>query len=432
MPFTVSMPKLSPTMEQGVIAKWHKVEGDLVESGELLLEITTDKATVEHNALDEGYLRKILVSEGAQASINQPIAIFTETQDESIEGYQPEGVPAKAPEKKEVEIKTSKEEAPKDTPKVTSTMMAQPAFEPEPPNENYRFPFPSGLENTKVLASPLAKKIARENHLDLSSIKGSGPRGRIMKKDLELAQSKSMASLSHAPALGEVSGSYEEIPLSHIQKVVGDRLQASKSFIPHFYINQNVDVEPLMRVREELKSQNIKVSFNDFVVRASALALREHPKINSGFNSVKGALIRFKTIDISIAVSLEEGLITPILRFADYKNVGQIASEVKHLAKQARLGKLSMEEFKGGSFTISNLGMYGITDLKPVINPPQAAILGVGGIQEVARFKEGQCVKGYQMVLTLAADHRAINGEDGARFLKTLRELLENPSVLLL
>ena len=422
-------------MENGVIAKWHKVEGDKVESGDLLLEITTDKATVEHNALDEGFLRKIIVQEGQSAAINQGIAVFTETEDESIEGYQPEGLAPAAPEKEasaEQDSSESEKTAPTKTVAQPTSTMAQPAFEPEPPIEDYDSPFATFPKEGKVLASPLAKKIAKEKGLDLKSIKGSGPRGRIMKDDLEFAQSSGASSFGLKSLPEFAPGSYEEEPLSAVQEVVGARLQASKSFIPHFYINQNVDAGPIMRVRSELKAQGIKVSFNDFVVRASALALKEHPKINSGFNSVKQSLIRFKTVDISIAVSLEEGLITPIVRYADYKNLGQISSEVKYLAKRAREGKLAMEEFKGGSFTISNLGMYGVTDLKPVINPPQAAILGVGGLQEVPRMKEGQWVLGHQMTLTLAADHRAVNGEDGAKFMKTLKELLENPSILLI
>lgn len=433
MPFTVTMPKLSPTMENGVIAKWHKVEGDHVESGDLLLEITTDKATVEHNALDEGYLRKIIVAEGSNASINQAIAIFTESEDESIEGYQPEGqaAPVQEEPKEESEDQEAQKEVSKPAPSSNAQSFSQPAFEPEPPLEKYDSPFNTTPSSGKILASPLAKKIAKEKNLDLTTVKGSGPRGRIMKDDLQLAQPCVASKLGAQSIPSDPPGSYEEVPLSAVQEVVGSRLQASKTFIPHFYINQNIDAGPLMRCRKELASQGIKVSFNDFVVKATALSLKQHPKVNSGFNSVNQTLIRFKTVDISIAVSLDEGLITPIVRYADYKNIGQISSEVKLLATKAREGKLAMEEFKGGSFTISNLGMYGITDLKPVINPPQAAILGVGGIQEVPRLKDGQLVAGHQMVLTLAADHRAINGEDGAKFMKTLKGLLENPSILL-
>lgn len=421
-------------MEEGVIAKWHAQEGAKVESGHVLLEITTDKATVEHNALDEGFLRKILVPEGQKASVNAPIAVFTETAEESIDGYEPEGVGPEAPKEEKKETKKEEVDKPKGEKSKESSgaSFTQPHFVPEAPVENYKFPFSTEKSSGKIPASPLAKKIAKENNLDLSSVKGSGPGGRIMSEDLDLAQGKSLASFSHGKIPDIAPGSYEEQEMSPVQAIVANRLQASKTFIPHFYLNQNVDVSGLIRVRTELKNQNIKLSFNDFVIRATALALKEHPKVNSGFNSQNQTLIRFKTVDISIAVSLDEGLITPIIRFADYKNLGQISQEVKKLAQKARENKLEMQEFKGGSFTISNLGMYGTTSILPVINPPQAAILGVGGIRPVPKIENGELVEGSEMTLTLAADHRAVNGEDGALFLKTLKELLENPSVLLI
>ena len=420
-------------MEHGIIAKWHKKIGDKVEAGEVLLEITTDKATVEHSALDEGFLRDILIPEGSQANVNQAIAVFTEDESESIEGYQPEGqAPAESKEKVEEDEKPQEAQSSPTSEKPQVASFSQPAFIPEPPLESYRFPYNIDVGTSKVPASPLAKKIAKEKNLDLSSIKGSGPGGRVMSEDLDLAQQKSLASFSKGESPTIASGAYDEEAMSPVQAIVADRLQAAKTFIPHFYINQDVEVSAMMRVRTELKNQNIKVSYNDFVTRACALALKEHPKINSGFNSQNKTIIRFKTIDIAIAVSLDEGLITPIIRYADYKNLGQLSQEVKGLAKKARDGKLAMEEFKGGSFTISNLGMYGISSLLPVINPPQAAILGVGGISTFPKVENGELIEGHKMSLTLAADHRAINGEDGAKFLKTLKGLLENPSVLLI
>lgn len=431
MPFTVTMPKLSPTMEQGVIAKWHKKEGDKVESGDLLLEITTDKATVEHNALDEGWLKKIIVKEGSSASINDPIAIFTVEQNESIEGYALKA-PVLASKKIEQHNDSAQETAAPVMKSSATSAMMQPVFEPEEPLKNYQYPFMANTIEGKLLATPLAKKIAKDKNLDLSTVKGSGPNGRIMSEDLALAIPKSVAHSNHKEAPELAPGSYEEVEMTAIQTVVANRLQAAKTFIPHFYINQNVQVTALMRVRAELKNQNINVSFNDLMIRAAALALKEHPKINSGFNSKNQKIIRFKTIDIAVAVSLQEGLITPIIRHADYKNVQQISLEVKQLAQKARDNQLKMEEFKGGSFTISNLGMYGITSVLPVINPPQAAILGVGGIEEVPKIEKDLLALSYQMTLTLAADHRAINGEDGAKFLATLKKLIENPSVLLI
>lgn len=427
MPFTVTMPKLSPTMEEGTIAKWHKKEGDRVEAGELLVEVATDKATVEYNALDEGFLRKILVFEGGHAIINQPIAIFTVKANESIEGYQPEGVKP-APKVETAVVRETKRETVQESAAVS---MQQPAFVPEPPLENYQFQFPTGSPGKRVAASPLAKKLAKQKGLDLSSVKGSGSSGRITSKDLNLAQPDLAVSFNQRQVPTLAPGTYEEIPLTPMRKVIGTRLQQSKSFIPHFYVRVEVDAESLFLARDQLKNGELKITYNDFIVRAAALALKEHPQVNSGFDSVTQSLIQFKTIDIAIAVSVEAGLITPIIRHADYKNLGELSAEIKELAIRAKLGKLKPEEYKGGSFTISNLGMFGISDFVAVINPPQAAILAVAGIEETVRWKAGAAAPGKKMQLTLSADHRVVDGADAAKFLKTLQKYLENPSLLL-
>ncbi|MDE3046263.1 MAG: pyruvate dehydrogenase complex dihydrolipoamide acetyltransferase [Verrucomicrobiota bacterium] len=428
MPFTVTMPKLSPTMEEGTIAKWHKKVGDHVKSGDLLVEVATDKATVEYNALDEGYLRKILIKEGAHATVNQPIAIFTLQPSENIDQYQPEGIsPAPVPEKK-VAAPAPALAAHKPTP---APAIAQPAFVPEPPIENYDFEFPAGPANKRSVASPLAKKLAKEKGLDLTSVKGSGPNGRVTSRDLDLAQPSQPISFARREVPTIAPGTFEEIPLTPMRKVIGARLQQSKGSIPHFYVRQEIDAEPLIQIREQLKSGGLNVTFNDFIVRACALALRAHPRINSGFNSVNQSIILFKTVDISIAVSIEAGLITPILRHADYKNLGEISVEVKELAARAKAGKLLPEEYKGGSFTISNLGMYGISDFVAVINPPQSCILAVAGIEDTVRLKNGLAALGKKLNLTLAADHRVVDGADAAKFLKDVQKYLENPSLLL-
>lgn len=429
MPFTLTMPKLSPTMEEGLIAKWHKKPGDKVEAGELLLEVATDKATVEYNALDEGFLRKILVAEGGGAIVNQPIAIFTATLNESIEGYQPEGTSPK------------KEEKPKEEKKETPTAaqpqsgaaptIQQPAFLPEPALEGYAFEFPTEEGSARQAASPLAKKLAREKGVDLSTVKGTGPHGRVVSRDLELGQPDQIVAFGRRDQPTVAPGTYEEVPLTPMRKAVGTRLQQSKSYIPHFYVRQEIDAKPLFDAREQLKECNVKVSFNDFVMRATALALRAHPGVNSGFNSVTQSLIYFKTIDISVAVSVDGGLITPIIRHADFKNLGQISVEIKELATRAKTGKLEPHEYKGGSFTVSNLGMFGISEFAAIINPPQAAILAVGGIEECVRLKEGQAVAGKKMMLTLSADHRVIDGAEGAKFLKTVQKYLECPAMLI-
>ncbi len=426
MPFTVTMPKLSPTMEEGTITKWHKKEGDKVEAGEVLLEVATDKATVEYNALDEGFLRKILIASGAMATVNQPIAIFTEKANESIAGYEPKGTPPKeAPQEKQ----QPKEE--KTPMKQTSTpSMPQVAFQPEAPLENYAFEFPTSAITKRIPASPLAKKLAKDKGLDLTTVKGTGPGGRVTSKDLDLAQSDQVVTFGRREMPMMAPGSFEEVPLSPMRKVIATRLQQAKMSIPHIYVHQEIDAEPLFYAREQLKTGNLKVSVNDFIIRAAALALREHPHCNSGFNAATQSIILFKTIDISVAVSVEGGLITPIIRHADYKNIGEISLEIKELAARARAGKLQEKEYKGGSFTISNMGMYGITDFCAIINPPQAAILAVGGIEECARVKNGQVIAGKKMHLVVSADHRVIDGAEAAKWLKSLQKYLENPTLL--
>lgn len=433
MPFTVTMPKLSPTMEEGTIVKWHQAIGNFVEAGALLLEVATDKATVEYNALDSGYLRKILIPEGQPAIVNQAIAIFTENKEESIKGYKPTGTVPQAAEAKPAAVETSSDAQPAvPAPTVRAGVMQQPSFVPEQPLANYAFEMPSGQLEGRLAASPLAKKLAREKGLDLTTVKGTGPGQRIVSKDLERAQPSSAIAFGHRETPSAIPGEYTEESLNPIRKVVGQRLQESKSFIPHFYVQQAIDAHPLFSVRQQLQNLGIKLTFNDFVVRACALALKQHPNINSGFNSVNQSIIRFKTIDISIAVSLPDGLITPIVRHADFKNLGELSLEVRNLAKRAKEGKLEAHEYKGGSFTISNLGMFGVSNFQAIINPPQAAILAVSGIQDVPVVKNDHVVPGKVMNLTLSVDHRVIDGVAASEFMKTLQKYLENPSGLLI
>lgn len=420
MPITITMPKLSPTMEEGMIVKWHKKVGDKVEAGALLLEVATDKATVEYNALDEFFLREILVAEGKSAVINQPIAIGTATANEPYEVPKPEGAKPAMP--------TQKTDAPK-APAAPAPTAPVPQFAPEPPLQGYKFSFPTGEGRTA--ASPLAKKIAKEKGIDLTTVKGTGPGGRVTSDDLNLAQPDLPVTFGRRELPTDVPGSYEEIALTPMRKAVGQRLQQSKSSIPHFYITQEIDAEPMIALREQLKEGGLKVTYNDFVLRACAVALRQHPEVNSGFDSTKQSIIQFKTVDISVAVSIEGGLITPIVRHADYKNIGELSAEVKALAARAKEGKLEPHEYKGGSFTISNLGMYGVSEFIAVINPPQAAILAIAGIEPCARIRGKEVVAGQRMNITLSADHRVVDGSDGAKFLQTVKKFLENPALLL-
>ncbi len=436
MPFTLTMPKLSPTMEQGTIVKWHKKVGEQVKEGDVLFEVATDKATVEYNAIDEGFLRKILVQENEDAELNQPVAIFTESQEESIEGYEPEGkitaseeVSEKAADHGENEQK-DKTEQPQPTIR-SGKEFTRPTFAPEPPLENYEFPWHQYPQD-RALASPLARKMAAERNIDLTSIKGSGPGGRVMSRDLDLATPKNSVTFAAQEIPEIIPGSYDEEIISPMRKAIGERLQASKSSIPHFYVQQEVCVDALIAVRQQLKEFALKLTLNDFITRATALSLREHPEINSGFNSQENKIIRFKTIDIAVAVSIEKGLITPIIRHADYKNLGELSVEIKQLASLASQGKLQPQQYRGGSFTISNLGMYGILDFQAVINPPQAAILAVGGIHDKLHLVHGMATPYKAMIFSLSSDHRVVDGADAAQFLKTLKKYLENPAVLLI
>ncbi len=429
MATTITMPALSPTMVEGSIAKWLKKEGDKVSEGDPLCEITTDKSTVEFTAIETGYIRKIVVQEGQRAVVNQGIAIVTESADEDISAYQLE-----EPNLKKVtaalgseKSSTSEQQAEK-TPTSTPTgVLSAMTFEPAPPRTGYKFPAKD--EMASVVASPLAKRIAKEQGLDLTSVRGSGPSGRIIAKDLETAQKKGLISYGDGtPNLAP--GTFEEETLTPIRKVIGDRLQTSKMTIPHYYITEEIHVDALIELRAQLKEMGMKVTFNDFILRATALTLRKHPGVNSGYNSKDSKIIRFKTVDISLAVSIPDGLITPIIFHADYKDLLQLSGEARALAKKAKENRLAPEEYQGGSFTVSNLGMFGIHSFKAVINPPQAAILAVGGIKEKAIVKNGQIISGHVMYVTISLDHRVIDGAEGAMFLHTLKRYLENPASL--
>lgn len=394
IPFT--MPKLSPTMESGVIVKWHKKVGDKVEPGDLIIEVSTDKATVEHNAIDEGYLREILVQEGQEAAVNQPIAILTETADAPIEK-------AATPTPKKEEVKAAPAEVKKEEKPISKEA------------------------DTRVKASPLAKKLASEQNLDLKNVEGTGPGGRIVSRDLQNAQPKAKAPVSSQPA-----GSFTEETLTPIRKVIAQRLQAAKNTIPHFYVTTEINADALVHFREQLSHNEVKVSFNDLVVKAAAIALRSHPVVNSGFNDKTQSIIRFQSIDISVAVSYDQGLITPIVPQADHKTLTDLSAMIRELAKKAKAGKLQPHEFQGGSFTVSNLGMYGVSEFQAIINPPQAAILAVSSIMDKPIVKNGQVVPGKTMNLTLSVDHRVIDGVAAAQFLQTLQKILENPITLVI
>jgi pyruvate dehydrogenase E2 component (dihydrolipoamide acetyltransferase) len=373
------MPKLSPTMKEGRVAKWHKSEGTFVDAGDLLLEIGTDKATIEHHATDPGWLRKILVAEGAVAPVGEALALLT------------------ADEKEEVVI-------------PPSSPVAQPPKQTVATPKTVHF----SSEKTSVRASPLAKKLAKERGIQLQGIQGTGPGGRIMSRDVPLDASQSVQ--------GE--------PLSPIRQVIAERLQLSKSTIPHFYLNIDVNAENLSNLRESLKASGQRITINDFVIRATALALIKHPKVRTTFDARHRTVISHKAADICVAVSVQDGLFTPIVFSAESKNLQQISEEVKLLAARARDGKLQPNEYLGGVFTISNLGAYGIKEFYSIINPPQVAILSVGAIVDIPVIVQGAVVPGKSMNLCLAVDHRVLDGVDAATFLQTIKIYLENPNLL--
>lgn len=435
MPFTLTMPKLSPTMEEGTIAKWHKKEGDSVEADELIFEVATDKATVEYNVLDGGFLRKILVAEGSEAKVNQPVAIFTETQEESLEGYQAEGLgdfkstaAAQAPQTAKPVQADKKEEVP---PPKKEEVPSQNNDKSDQKKTGELKSSNSADSSARIIASPLAKKLAKERNIDLNQVVGSGPNQRIMSRDLGQPEQELKTAQQQIQPL-EPMGSYTEETLSQVRKVIAKRLQEAKATIPHIYIDVKVNAENLVQFRNQLSQLDVKVSINDCLIKACAIALKKHPEINSGFNSQNSTLIRFQTVDISVAVSIKEGLITPIVRYADHKSLTEISKEIRELAARAKTGKLKLEEFQGGSFSVSNLGMFGVSSFQAIINPPQACLLAISSIQNVPVVKDHQVVPGKVFHMTLSCDHRVVDGAAGAVFLQTLKEILEKPLALLL
>ncbi len=403
----VRMPKLSDTMTEGVVAKWHKKVGDKVKSGELLAEIETDKATMDFESFFDGVMLHIGIEEGKGAPVDSILAII---------GAAGEDVSAllsgDAPAKVEVAVKS-------ETPaKAAETTMAAPATSSS-----------TASSDNRLKASPLAKKIAEDKGIDLSKVQGSGDEGRIVKKDVENFTPSKQNTTSATSYTGVES--FTEEPVSQMRKTIARRLAESKFSAPHFYLKMEVEMSNAMESRKAINDLSpVKISFNDMVVKAVAIALRSNPKVNSSW---LGDKIRYNNhINIGVAMAVEDGLLVPVVRFADNKSLSQIASEVKVYSQKAKDKKLQPSDWEGNTFTISNLGMYGIDDFTAIINPPDACILAVGGIKETAVVKNGQIVPGNIMKLTLSCDHRVVDGATGAAFLQTLKNLLENPVTMLI
>jgi pyruvate dehydrogenase E2 component (dihydrolipoamide acetyltransferase) len=456
MPVEVLMPALSPTMTEGNLAKWHKKEGDAVKAGDILAEIETDKATMEFEAVDEGTLGRILVAEGTQAvKVNQPIAVILGEGEDAAALDQAKPAPAKpaaaapAPQKAEAAAAANKPAPAPVAPKTAPP----PARAAAPPPIAAAAPRGNGhADGERVFASPLAKRMAEQAGIDLARLTGSGPHGRIVKHDIEAALAKGPGALkapaARAPAapgaplslpsygkeqVVALAGNppYEEVPLTAMRRVIAKRMQEAKATIPHFYLTVDCEIDSLLRMRKEInENADVKVSVNDFVIKAVALTLMKVPAANASFS--EDAILRWKTADIAVAVALDDGLITPIIRHAEQKGVGTISAEMRDLAARARAGKLKLTEFQGGTFSISNLGMYGIKDFAAVINPPQGGILAVGAGEQRPVVKNGQVTVATIMSCTIACDHRAVDGATGAQWLQQFKKIIEAPAMLAL
>ena len=442
MPIEILMPALSPTMTEGNLARWLKKEGDEVHSGDVLAEIETDKATMEVEAVDDGKMGKILVPEGAQGiKVNEPIALLLgEGEDASTIEKLAAPVPQMAPE----------------TPPPVESAQPAPATTVIPARE---------AGNGRIFASPLARRMAQQAGLDLGAIRGSGPQGRIVKSDIEAVLSPRPGAPAPTPPRSTtppqlvpvqiptapvptpsaplrsskervvaLAGNppYTERPLNAMRRVIARRLTESKQTVPHFYLTMDCEIDALLKIRGELnaKSDAYRISVNDFVVRAAALALRQVPAANAAWSD--DAILLWDTVDIAIAVALDDGLITPIVKAADRKGLAVIASETKDLVARARDSKLKLEEFQGGTFSISNLGMYGVREFAAVINPPHGGILAVGAGEQRPVVKNGALTVATVMSCTLSCDHRAVDGAVGAQFLAAFKKFVEDPLTMLL
>ncbi|MEL6597173.1 MAG: pyruvate dehydrogenase complex dihydrolipoamide acetyltransferase [Pseudomonadota bacterium] len=434
MPTEVLMPALSPTMEEGTLAKWLVKEGDTVNSGDLLAEIETDKATMEFEAVDEGVIGKILVEEGTEGvKVNTAIAVLLED-GESADDIGDTAAPAPAAEAS--------------APEKAATPAEQSAAATPAPAA------PASSDGGRIFASPLARRIAADKGLDLSQIKGSGPKGRIVKADVETAEAQPAAATpaeaapAAAPAAAKapegMSSSavekmyegrdYEAVPLDGMRKTIAARLTEAKQTIPHFYLRRDIQLDNLMKFRSQLNKQleprGVKLSVNDFVIKACALALQQVPDANAVWAGDK--VLKLTPSDVAVAVAIEGGLFTPVLKDAEMKSLSALSAEMKDLAARARDRKLAPHEYQGGTFAISNLGMFGIDNFDAVINPPHGAILAVGaGVKKPIVGADGELAVAIVMSVTLSVDHRVIDGAMGAELLTAIKDNLENPMTML-
>ncbi len=446
MPIPISMPALSPTMTEGKLVRWMKAEGEAVAPGDLLAEIETDKATMEVEAVDEGVLGRILVPEGAEGvPVNAPIAVLL-LEGEDSGALDAAGFAAPAPA------------APAPAPAAPATSAPAPSAGPAPVHPGSLAPPPAApapapvsaapaapASGGRVFASPLARRMAAQAGIDLAGIAGGGPNGRIVKADIEAAIAgraarpaaatapvAATAAPAPAPAAAPGAPEYDEIPNTTMRKVIARRLSESKRDAPHFYMTIDCEIDALLDIRRKLNEavEDGRISVNDMVVRAAALALKRVPAANASWT---GEAIRvYRSVDISVAVAVEGGLVTPVVRGAQNKGLAEIAAETRDFAARARAGRLMPEDYMGGTFSISNLGMYGVREFAAVINPPQGAILAVGAGEKRPVVRDDALAIATVMSCTLSADHRVVDGAAGAEFLAAFRKLIENPLSMLL
>lgn len=419
----IYMPKLSDTMTEGVVAEWNKKVGDDVSEGELLAEIETDKATMEFESFYDGVLLHIGVEKGKAVPVNTLLAIIGEKGEDVAKII----ADLEASTKEEVK----EEEAPaKADLKPIPTPASKPVVERTTPEAPVIASLVEEEMNGRVFASPLAKKMASEKGIDLTNVNGTGDNGRIVKRDIE-------HYVPYVPAMGGNKRAHVGVetftdePISQMRKVIAKRLSESKFTAPHFYLTIEMDMDRAIDMRTSLKeAAQVRISYNDMVIKACALALREHPAVNSAW--LGDVIRRNEHVHIGVAVAVDEGLLVPVVRFADGKGMPEIGAEVRELAKKAKSKKLQPSEWEGNTFTISNLGMFGIDQFTAIVNPPDSCIMAVGGIREVPVVKNGQVVPGNVMKVTLSCDHRVVDGVLGASFLDTFKTLMENPVMLLI
>ena len=425
----IRMPKMSDTMEEGVIAGWLKKVGDEVKSGDILAEVETDKATMELESYDDGFLLHVGVKDGESVPVDGVIAIIGE-KGENIDDILKE-VSNEQNNNEAVDAKEEKEEIVDEDDPVEENLELK---EEEVKNtddkiEDINIDFSN--ESDRIKASPLAKKLASEKGVDISMVKGSGDGGRIIKEDIENFKHSENIPTKEVK-LPEIYSkeSYEEIPVSQMRKTISKRLAESKFSAPHFYLTMEIDMDNCVEGRNKInETSDVKISFNDIIIKAAAVSLRKHPMVNASFLTDK---IRVNNhIHIGVAVAVDEGLLVPVIRFADNKSLSHISTEVRNLAGKAKNKELQPSDWEGNTFTISNLGMFGIDEFTAIINPNDACILAVGGIKNTPVVKNGEIVPGNVMKVTLSCDHRIVDGAIGSAFLKTLKELLEDPIKIL-